>query len=407
MGTVPVADRSERADACESPGAARAAALAHLETMASLAGGGHDLVHLNTTHFVPFACAAAMPVPVTGTLHCPPYERMAEVLRDQPSVALATVSAANARSWRRHVAVDRVLANGVDLDRWRPGAGGEGAVWVGRLVPEKAPDLAIAAARHAGIPLRLVGPIHDRRYFAQEIEPHLGGGISHVGHVSSADAAALVARADVAVVTPVWDEPFGLVVAEALACGTPVAAIGRGAIRELLTPNVGVIVDDGDPSSLAAALRAARQLDRRACTVSRRSPLRCAPDGRPLRGLVPGRDPAVLCLNARWRVPSVPRTDRGGHARRRGAMMPHSPWRERPRIAGLRRGSLAAVIVVATALRPVRRSLPRRRRAGCRRTRRLPGRAVGHWWRHARRSSTGSGHRGPATPATAGGPRCR
>ena len=224
-----------------------------------------DLVHLNTTHFVPFACAAAMPVPVTGTLHCPPYERMAEVLRDQPSVALATVSAANARSWRRHVAVDRVLANGVDLDRWRPGAGGEGAVWVGRLVPEKAPDLAIAAARHAGMPLRLVGPIHDRRYFAAEIEPYLGGDICHVGHVSSADAAALVARADVAVVTPAWDEPFGLVVAEALACGTPVAAIGRGAIRELLVPNVGVVVNDGDPSSLATAMCDAGRLDRRAC----------------------------------------------------------------------------------------------------------------------------------------------
>ena len=207
MRPVRIDAAAARADMCESPVAARAEVLAHIHAIATLAAGGYDLVHLNTTHFVPFACAAALDVPVTGTLHCPPYARLAAVLRDQRAVALATVSHSNARAWRRHVAVDTVLTNGIDLDRWRPGAGGDGAVWVGRIVPEKAPDLAIAAARRAGITLRLVGPIHDRRYFADHVEPYLGDAVSHVGHVSSAELARLVGRAEVAVVTPAWDEP--------------------------------------------------------------------------------------------------------------------------------------------------------------------------------------------------------
>jgi glycosyltransferase involved in cell wall biosynthesis len=265
MRPVRVDPDGARADMCESPGAARTEALAHVHTMATLAGGDVDLVHLNTTHYMPYACASTLDVPVTATLHCPPYERLANVLRDRRNLSVATVSQANARAWRRHVAVDTVLANGVDLGRWRPGPGGDGAVWVGRLVPEKAPDLAIAAARHAGVKLRLVGPIHDRRYFANHVEPHLDDDITHVGHVSSARLAELVGRSDVAVVTPAWDEPFGLVVAEALACGTPVAAIGRGAVRELIDAHVGVIVDGEDPHLLGEAMRAAARLDRDAC----------------------------------------------------------------------------------------------------------------------------------------------
>jgi glycosyltransferase involved in cell wall biosynthesis len=265
MRPVRVDDSEARADMCESPAAARAEALAHIHTMTSLTAGDYDLVHLNTTHFMPFACASTLRVPVTATLHCPPYERLAAVLRDQRNVSVATVSHSNARAWRRHAAVDAVLTNGIDLERWRPGAGGDGAVWVGRIVPEKAPDLAIAAARRAGVKLRLVGPVHDRRYFANHIEPHLDDDITHVGHVPSTELARLVGRADVAVVTPAWDEPFGLVVAEALACGTPVAAIGRGAVRELIVDDVGVVVDGEDPRSLAGAILAASRLDRGAC----------------------------------------------------------------------------------------------------------------------------------------------
>ena len=105
--------------------------------------------------------------------------------------------------------------------------------------------------------------------------------------MSSAELARLVGRADVAVVTPAWDEPFGLVVAEALACGTPVAAIGRGGVRDLIADDVGVVVHGEDPGRLAAAIGAAAGLDRRACRRPCRDALRPDVDGRQVRGVVP------------------------------------------------------------------------------------------------------------------------
>lgn len=66
-------------------------------------------------------------------------------------------------------------------------------------------------------------------------------------------------------VTPCWDEPFGLVVAESFACGTPVVAFARGAMAELVTAETGILVEPGNVAALARALVAARALDRRAC----------------------------------------------------------------------------------------------------------------------------------------------
>jgi glycosyltransferase involved in cell wall biosynthesis len=76
--------------------------------------------------------------------------------------------------------------------------------------------------------------------------------------------ARLLAQAAVAVVTPEWDEPYGLVAAEAMSCGTPVAAYARGALPELVVEGVGTLTDPRDPERLAEAIDVARRCDRRA-----------------------------------------------------------------------------------------------------------------------------------------------
>ncbi|MBA3606749.1 MAG: glycosyltransferase, partial [Acidimicrobiia bacterium] len=140
-----------------------------------------------------------------------------------------------------------------------------GAVWSGRLVAEKAPHLAIDAARMAGVPLRLLGPIHDAAYFRLCVEPRLGGDVEYGGHVSVPELAVAIGEASVAVVTPAWDEPFGLVVAEALACGTPVAGFARGALPELLDASTGALAPADDVEGLAAAIATAATLSRHDC----------------------------------------------------------------------------------------------------------------------------------------------
>jgi glycosyltransferase involved in cell wall biosynthesis len=97
------------------------------------------------------------------------------------------------------------------------------------------------------------------------IAPLLGGDLTDLGHLSHAALARQLAGARAALVTPRWEEPFGLVVAEALACGTPVAAFHRGALPDILDAECGRLARADDPSDLARAIGEAVTLDRRAC----------------------------------------------------------------------------------------------------------------------------------------------
>lgn len=101
----------------------------------------------------------------------------------------------------------------------------------------------------------------DHDYLAREIQPRRGPGVQLVGHLHHHELVTWVGRSAAALVTPVWDEPFGLVAAEALACGTPVAGFDSGGVGEVVGDS-GRLVPAGDVTSLAAALLEAVHLDR-------------------------------------------------------------------------------------------------------------------------------------------------
>lgn len=240
---------------------------AYLDLMLDLmrdGGRDFDVVHNNSLHHLPVAMSSALSVPMLTTLHTPPLPWLESAIAlSAANSHFTAVSAFTARSWS-HVVASSVIHNGVDLEQWTPGPGGGPAVWSGRLVPEKAPHDAIDACRRAGVPLVLAGPLHDRTYFRDMLEPRLGGDVQYAGHLSRDRLAALVGDAAVAIVTPAWDEPYGLVASEAMACGTPVAGYARGALPEIVAPSGGVLVPPGDVRALASAIDAATRLDRRA-----------------------------------------------------------------------------------------------------------------------------------------------
>jgi glycosyltransferase involved in cell wall biosynthesis len=224
--------------------------------------GQFDVVHNNCLHHLPIAMAAAVPTPMVTTLHTPPTPWLESAIQAGPCpVTFVAVSEHTARAWR-HCAPATVIRNGIDLDVWPQGAGGGPAIWFGRLVPEKGADLAVRAARAAGLELDLVGPVGDRGWFDEHVRPLLGPGIRYLGHLDHAALAARVGAASVTLATPRWDEPYGLVVAESLACGTPVAAFDRGGVAEILTPDSGVLVGADDVPALAEAALRARRLSR-------------------------------------------------------------------------------------------------------------------------------------------------
>ena len=143
----------------------------------------------------------------------------------------------------------------------------EYALFLGRFHPEKAPHLAIDAARAAGLPIVLAGkcsePI-ERAYFAREIEPRTGKDVTIFGIADAAAKRQLLSRAACMLFPIAWEEPFGLVVIEAMACGTPVVALRRGAVPELIVHGrTGIIVDD--VAGLPAGIATARALDPAAC----------------------------------------------------------------------------------------------------------------------------------------------
>lgn len=263
-----VATTTARRDVSNEPDAALAAHHAYLSTMIELADSGIDVLHNHSLHHLPIVMSAAVPQPMVTTLHSPPtpWLESAYAIVGGSVGPVVSVSSANAAQWAATTGTCDVVANGVDLTRFRPGPGGGGhAAWFGRLVPEKGVESAIAAARAAGFPLRLAGPAHDPGYFDRVVRPALGPGITYEGHLDTAGLNELVGTAEVTLVTPHWDEPYGLVVAESLAMGTPVAAFARGGIPEVLGPDVGRTAPAGDVTALGDAVVSAAALDREAC----------------------------------------------------------------------------------------------------------------------------------------------
>jgi len=145
--------------------------------------------------------------------------------------------------------------------------GGDFLAFVGRISPEKRADRAIAIARRAGVPLKIAAKVDptDRLYFEREIEPLLDDPlVEYLGEVDDRGKQEILCGARALLFPIDWPEPFGLVVIEAMACGTPVIAWPCGSVPELIDHGItGYLVDDVDDA--ARAVRAAAGLDRARC----------------------------------------------------------------------------------------------------------------------------------------------
>lgn len=278
LGVVPVCGRSsclDLSDAARQDSSMPAEGFmtehhAYLHLMLRLADAGFDVVHNNSLHYLPVAMAGTVGAPVVTTLHTPPTPWLESALTARPpcdNLTLVAVSSVTAQQWSAKTPVRTVIPNGIDLHAWRfhPTADPRLAIWFGRVVPEKGAHLAVQAAHAAGLRILLVGPIGSRAYFEQEVLPLLEPQDRYAGHLRHHELAQLVGSASVALCTPCWEEPYGLVIAEALACGTPVAGFARGALPELLDDATGRLAPPGDVAALAQAVSEACSLDRHAC----------------------------------------------------------------------------------------------------------------------------------------------
>ncbi len=240
---------------------------AFLRLRAHLVEKRYDIVHNNSLSPALFPSAISPePLAMLTTLHTPQLPEIQNAVNAAGERAgrFAAVSTTTARSWAMPTPIE-VIPNGVNVRRWAFGPGGEGAVWFGRIVPEKGLHLAMDACRLLGLRLTIAGRRGDLGYFQEQIAPRLDGKlIRWVGELSHAELRGLVGRHAVCVVTPRWEEPFGLVAFEAMSCGTPVAAFDRGGMGELLAQAPAALAAPDDAFALASAIHRALHIDRAA-----------------------------------------------------------------------------------------------------------------------------------------------
>lgn len=232
----------------------------------AIRAGSFDVVHNNTLHPILHHLARRDRQAMVTSLHVPPFAGLATAIDGQAAGWMhqtATSSAHMAGWWRDPPATATVVHNGIDTGRWRYRATGNGrAAWAGRITPNKGTAVALDAARTAGIGLDVIGPVDCSDYFAAEVAPRLDTERRYLGHLGGEALVDAIGAASVLLSTPMWDEPFGLVAAEALACGVPVAALDRGAMREVVG-ECGALAHDAP--SLAAAIGQALRVPRAAC----------------------------------------------------------------------------------------------------------------------------------------------
>jgi glycosyltransferase involved in cell wall biosynthesis len=225
-----------------------------------------DVVHAHMAGML--STGVALGSPLVYTLHHDHVERLTKVYARRPDVHYVAIS-------HRQAALEPLLAchvvhHGLDPARFPLGKGdGDYAVFLGRFSPCKGPDLAIAAARAAGVPIRVAGEIHSSEgagtSWSTEIARCLSlPGVIHVGKVGGVTKTRLLGGGRALLMPLRWEEPFGLVMIEAMLCGTPVIAFPRGAAPEIIEDGVtGVLVDD--VHEMAAVLRHMDRFDRVVC----------------------------------------------------------------------------------------------------------------------------------------------
>jgi glycosyltransferase involved in cell wall biosynthesis len=234
--------------------------------------GEYDVVHSHGFDPPALRRGRAGRAPIIHTIHLPPEREAAAALREAQESAdpgiVVGVSASQALAWSPFVSFDRVIRNGVPVDRipWSDKPG-RGLIFAGRLSAEKGAAAAIEIALLSNERIDLYGTAYDEDYARALQRRHEGDPtVSFHEALTRPELWRRLASARAVLCPSDWDEPFGLVAAEGQAAGTPVVAFGRGGLREIVDDGVtGFLVEPGNVAQAAAAVQSVGTIDRRRC----------------------------------------------------------------------------------------------------------------------------------------------
>ena len=237
--------------AFENPFYAETAYLVKLAKKIEEIGNQFDIIHNHTyPEFINLLIAKNIKTPIVSTIHAQAFPEYDEVLSLFPECYHISISEAHKKLFKK-AKIYKVVYNGVDTNIYSHQEKKEDyLLWLGRLSKAKNPDgsfmdpkgikWAIKLAEETNSRLLMSGNIEDMKFYETDVKPHLSDKIQWVGLLSSEliltkpEIAALMQKAKVFLMTINWYEPFGLVMAEAMSCGTPVIGFDRGAVSELI-----------------------------------------------------------------------------------------------------------------------------------------------------------------------------
>jgi len=237
-------------------------------------GAPFDVIH-DHSGFTALAMSSRVSTPVVQTLHGLLTGASAHFYqRHAHKAQLVAISQSQLEHAPAGVRAAAIVPNPIAVDRWPLCTDKDDyLLWIGRMDPVKGGHRAIKAARIAGRPLVLAGPVQSGQadYFRKRIQPHIDGQhVRYVGEVTGTAKQQLYAHAAALLMPIRWDEPFGMVMIEALACGTPVIAFPEGDAREIvIDDHNGMLVTD--EAEMACATARLASIDPLACRHSARS----------------------------------------------------------------------------------------------------------------------------------------
>ncbi|WP_435978968.1 glycosyltransferase [Psychrobacter sp. DM4] len=237
-----------------------------------------DVVHNHSLHHIPMMMGQALGARCFTTFHTPifPQLRLALLTLRQGTQTQFTAISSHQRQLFAEFVPSQVVYNGIDVQSFTANVQpieDEVYFWYGRICIEKGTHLAMAYCKAAGKRLIIAGPKSNQEYFDEYVAPLLeedeldGSLFDYVGHLSKDQINEHLSQVTAMLFTSTWDEPYGLTLAESLACGTPVIGFDVGASQEIITPTTGIIVPKMDQEAFIQAFDTIQDISRAACRL--------------------------------------------------------------------------------------------------------------------------------------------
>lgn len=230
-----------------------------------------DVIQNHSLHYQSIILGNITATPFITTFHTPvfPYLELGiKAVREHKNQTFIGVSESLSKLYEKELQKVDTIYNGIDVNKWEANFGEvqNYYAWCGRICKEKGVVQVIKLCIENKINLHIAGPVSHKGYYKDEVVPLLNSPyITYVGHLNQYELNQHIKFSKGFIFSSVWEEPYGLVLAEALACGVPVLANDVGAVREILTEQSGYIYTIEKPETFAAGLQVISKLSREAC----------------------------------------------------------------------------------------------------------------------------------------------